>query len=66
MLNQVVLVGRLTTDPEIKELDTGKKYKLDLRPYLDSSFNALLGVLPSLIQSGERSKKSPIIQMVKV
>lgn len=26
MLNQVVLVGRLTKDPEIKNLDNGKKY----------------------------------------
>lgn len=26
MLNQVVLVGRLTKDPEVKVLDNGKKY----------------------------------------
>lgn len=26
MLNQVVLVGRLTKDPEVKELENGKKY----------------------------------------
>ena len=25
MLNQIVLVGRLTKDPEVKETDTGKK-----------------------------------------
>lgn len=25
MLNQVVLVGRLVTDPELKQLDSGKK-----------------------------------------
>ena len=27
-------------------------FPVDLRPYLDSSFNVLLGILPSLIQSG--------------
>ena len=26
MLNQVVLVGRLTKDPEVRELEDGKKY----------------------------------------
>ena len=26
MLNQIVLVGRLTSDPEIKELEEGMKY----------------------------------------
>ncbi len=32
--------------------DVMAHFPVDLRPYLDSSFNALLGVLPSLIQSG--------------
>lgn len=26
MLNQIVLVGRLTSNPEVKELEEGKKY----------------------------------------